>query len=74
MNFCVASILLTDFWSNGMSFVYLVLPPGNMQVKRPYQEDRCELSLSSGQGQVLFSEDVVVTLWNGLGQRDPRLQ
>lgn len=42
--------------------------------ERPYQEDRCELPRSSGQGQVLFSEDVVVTLWNGLGQRDPRLQ
>lgn len=45
-----------------------------MQVKRLYQVDRCELALSFSQGQVLFSEDAVVTLWNGLGLRDPRLQ
>lgn len=55
-------------------FVYLFFPFGNMQVKRLYQVDRCELALSSSQGQVLFSEDAVVTLWNGLGLRDPRLQ
>lgn len=55
-------------------FVYLFFPFGNMQVKKLYQVDRCELPLSSSQGQVLFSEDAVVTLWNGLGLRDPRLQ
>lgn len=61
-------------WKETVTFDYLVLPSGNMQGKRPYQEDRCERPLSSGQGQVLFSEDAAVTLWNGLGQRDPRLQ
>lgn len=40
---------------NGLSFVYLVLPSGNTQEQRSFQEDRCELLISSGQGQVLFS-------------------
>lgn len=39
-----------------VNLVYLVLPSGNIEERKPHQEDRCELPLSSGQGQVLFSE------------------
>lgn len=52
---------------NSPSFIYV-------PKYRACSADRCELPLSSGQGQVLFSEDVAVTLRNGLGQRDPKLQ